>query len=266
MQGCTGNSGKVTDMEQVRTALHNKKYRILAVVFWILVWQLACLLVNNEIFLASPAAVIRALVKLGGEGGFWLSIFNSFFKIALGFLTAILSGILLAVLSYYNIVLKEIILPLMKIIQATPVASFIILALLWVQSGNLSVLCSFLMVIPVIYTNVLQGLLETEPKMLEMALVFRIKTLKKIRYIFIPAVMPYFVSAATVGLGLCWKAGIAAEVIGLPRLSIGERLYEAKIYLMTDELFAWTIVIILISVVSEKMIIRIIRSIQNALT
>ncbi len=253
-------------MEGFKTAVHNKKYRILAVFFWIAVWQLASMLVNKEMLFASPFAVIRALAGLTGKGVFWISIFHSFFKIVLGFLLAIALGILLAVLSYGNIVLKEIVTPLMKTIQATPVASFIILALLWVRSKNLSILCSFLMTLPVIYTNVLQGLYGTDPKMLEMAAVFRIRRLKKIRYIFIPAVMPYFVSASTVGLGLCWKAGIAAEVIGLPKFSIGEQLYEAKIYLMTEELFAWTMVIIFISVISEKLIIRLIRIIQEGLT
>ncbi len=252
-------------MGKMKTTFYNKKYRILAVIFWIVLWQLVSMLVNKEMLLASPFAVLRAFAGLTGEADFWMSIFNSFFKIVLGFLLAIAIGILFAVMSYRSTVLKELISPLMKIIQATPVASFIILALLWVQSKNLSILCSFLMVLPVIYTNVLQGLSDTEPKMLEMAQVFRIRPVKKIRYIFIPAVMPYFVSASTVGLGLCWKAGIAAEVIGLPKFSIGEQLYEAKIYLMTEELFAWTIVIILISVISEKVIIRFIRFIQKLL-
>ncbi|QHQ63651.1 ABC transporter permease subunit [Anaerocolumna sedimenticola] len=253
-------------MKQVKSAVYNNKYRILAVVFWITVWQSASMLISKEMLLASPFAVIKALGFLTGKGVFWLSIFNSFLKILMGFLLAIILGILLAVLSYKMLILKEIISPLMKIIQATPVASFIILALLWVESKNLSILCSFLMVIPVIYVNVLQGIVGTDPKLKEMAYVFQITSFKKVRYIYLPAVMPYFVSASTVGLGLCWKAGIAAEVIGLPKFSIGEQLYEAKIYLMTDELFAWTIVIILISVISERLIIRLIHRVQIMLT
>lgn len=253
-------------LKQIKTAMRNKKYRLLALLFWIGVWQLAAALINNEIYLASPLSVLKAFAYLAGQGTFWLSIFYSFFKILSGLLLAVFFGILLAILSYCSRVLKELISPLMKVIQATPVASFIILALLWVQSKSLSVLCSFLMVIPVIYTNVLQGILNTDPKMLEMAKVFRMGKGRKIRYLYLPAIMPYFVSAITVGLGLCWKAGIAAEVIGLPRFSIGEQLYESKIYLMTDQLFAWTIVIIFISVVSEKLMIRFIHLLQNALT
>lgn len=249
--------------ERNKTASQKKIYGIATTLFWLFVWQLAASAVNREVFLASPLAVMKALLQLAGQGLFWLSIFNSCFKILMGLLLAVVFGILLAVLSYNSRLLKELILPFMRMIQATPVASFIILALLWVSSSNLSVLCSFLMVIPVIYTNVLQGLLSTDFKMLEMAQVFRIRRGMKIRYLFIPAVMPFFVSASSVGLGLCWKAGIAAEVIGLPTNSIGEQLYESKIYLMTDQLFAWTIVIIFISVVSEKLLLRIVHLLQK---
>jgi NitT/TauT family transport system permease protein len=253
-------------MRQVKTALYKKRYRILAVLFWLGIWQLTGIIVNNEILLATPSDVIKVFTVLAFKRAFWLSIMNSFFKIAAGFILAVVLGIVLAVMSERSLIIKEIITPFMKVVQATPVASFIVLVLLWVSSRNLSIVCSFLMVVPVIYTNVLQGLLDTDPKMLQMAYVFCIRPLRKIRYIYIPAVMPYFVSASTVGLGLCWKAGIAAEVIGLPKFSIGEQLYEAKINLMTDQLFAWTIVIILVSLVSEKLMIRLIRSIERVLT
>lgn len=244
----------------------NKGYRILAAVFWILIWQAASMAINEEMLLASPFAVLGALLHLLGDGLFWSSIGNSFLKIVLGFALAILMGIFFAVCSCRSPLFREMIELPMKVIKATPVASFIILVLLWINSENLSVLISFLMVLPIIYTNVLQGINSTDSKLLEMAKVFRVGGIRKLRYIYIPAVMPYFVPACSLGLGFCWKSGIAAEVIGLPKNSIGENLYEAKLYLMTKELFAWTIVIILISVLFEKLVIRILREIQRALT
>jgi len=144
-----------------------------------------------------------------------------------------------------------------------PVASFIILAFLWIDTKNLSILISFMMVVPMIYANVLWGLKATDAKLLEMAEVFHLSLLKRIIAIYIPSVTPYFISAVTIGLGFCWKAGIAAEVIGIPSGSIGERLYEAKLYLMTKELFAWTIVIIIISVLFEGLVMLLIRPLQR---
>jgi NitT/TauT family transport system permease protein len=253
-------------MVHIKLLVRNKKYVILSVLFWIIIWQAASMIINKEMLLASPFAVMSALFHLIFEKVFWSSILNSFLKITLGFCFAILFGVLFAVLSYCSNFFRELISPLIKITKATPVASFIILALLWIQSDNLSVLISFLMVLPVIYTNVLQGLNLTNQKLLEMAKVFRIGLAKKIRFLYIPAVMPYFVPACSLGLGFCWKSGIAAEVIGLPKNSIGEKLYEAKLYLMTKELFAWTIVIILISVIFERLVIWVLHLAQKVLT
>ena len=136
--------------------------------------------------------------------------------------------------------------------KSTPVASFTILCLIWIPSRNLSVFISFVMVFPVIYTNVLEGILSTDPQLLEMAEIFRLPLSRRIRYIYLSQVMPYFRSACTISIGMCWKSGIAAEVIGMPKGSIGEKLYQAKIYLNTPDLFAWTMVIIVVSRVFEQ--------------
>ncbi len=241
-----------------------KRYgvRIFVICFWLLFWEILYRVIDNEIFLVSPLTVVSTLRKLAGQTAFWQAIGFSFLRIALGFLSAVVAGTLLAVLSYKNWIVRELVSPLFKVIKASPVASFIILALLWIKSDNLSVLISFLMVIPMIYTNVLQGLFATDRKLLEMAYMFHLSKWKQVKSIYLPAAMPYFSSAVTVGLGFSWKAGIAAEVIGIPTGSIGERLYEAKLYLMTGELFAWTFVIIVISILFEKIVIFLIKHIR----
>ena len=142
----------------------------------------------------------------------------------------------------------------MLTIKSIPVASFIILALMWLRSaGNLAVFISFLMVLPVVYTNTRAGIRETDARLLEMAAVFRVPPAKRVRYLYVPAALPYFRSACTVGLGLCWKSGVAAEVIGITSGSIGEALYNAKIVFSTAELLAWTVVIVLLSLAFERL-------------
>jgi NitT/TauT family transport system permease protein len=165
---------------------------------------------------------------------------------------AMFLGIFLAVLAYWSKTVEILIAPVIAVVKSTPVASFIILCLIWIPSRNLSVFISFLMVLPVIYTNILEGIRQTDSKILEMAKVFQVNPGRKIRYIYVSQVLPYFLSACRLSLGMCWKAGVAAEVIGVPSGSIGEKLYNAKIYLNTPDLFAWTIVIIVISFVFEK--------------
>ena len=213
-----------------------------AVVFWILVWQLIVVILDKKsgnsmggnILVASPSETVKTLFALVRTPEFWKAVGYSFAKIASGFFLALVAGVLCAVVASVSGVVRALLSPVLRLIKAVPVASFIILALFWLSSSkNLSVLIAFLMVLPVIYTNVLQGIESTDRERLEMASVFRISVGKRIRYIYIPAVLPYFVSACSVGLGFCFKSGIAAEIIGLPANSIGERLYEAKLYLLT---------------------------------
>lgn len=244
-----------------------------AVLFWIVVWQLVVLWLDKKsgmpggnILVASPFETIKTLFSLVQTTEFWKAVGHSFAKIASGFFLALGAGVLFAVLASVSGVVRGLLNPILRLIKAVPVASFIILALFWLStSKNLSVLISFLMVLPVIYTNVLQGIESTDKELLEMATVFRISFGKRIRYIYIPAILPYFVSACSVGLGFCFKSGIAAEIIGLPQNSIGERLYEAKLYLLTEELFAWTAVIVLVSVVFEKAVMLLVKALAKGL-
>ncbi len=228
------------------------KYTILAVFILLLCWQLLSMRIQQEIFLPSPANTVRALWDMLQEGELYLSVGHSFFKIMSGFVLALAVGTLLAVLAAGSKLLTAVCDLFMQLVKTIPVASFVILVLLWVESAQLSVVISFLMALPIVYTNVRDGIRQTDVKLLEMAKVFRFGRWKKVRYIYLQAVLPYFLTACSVGLGLCWKSGVAAEVIGLPQHTIGAQLYEAKLYLMTPELFAWTALIVCLSVLTEK--------------
>ena len=226
--------------------------RLWAVAVWVIVWQLAAMALGQEILLVSPVSVLFRLAQLLPHWDFWSAILFSFWRITLGFLAACLVGTVLAVLSSRFSPVRDLTAPLMSVVKSIPVASFIILVLIWVPSRNLSVVISFLMVTPIVYANVLGGISSMDHKLTQMADVFQVPFPRRLRYLYLPQVAPFFRSACAVGLGLCWKAGIAAEVIGLPDGSIGERLYEAKVYLATQDLFSWTVVIVLVSLVFEK--------------
>ncbi len=231
--------------------------RTWAVLLWVGVWQASSMALGQEILLVSPVSVLLRMGELAMTWDFWRSIVFSLMRIGGGFILAVGVGCVLAALAAGFKRAEELLAPLMLAIKAIPVASFIILVLIWVSSKNLSILISFLMVLPVIYTNVLGGIRSTDDKLLEMARVFNIPVLKRVRYIYVSQVLPYFRSACSVALGLCWKSGIAAEVIGIPKGSVGEKLYNAKIYLDTPDLFAWTIVIVLISLAFERLFLAV---------
>ncbi len=175
-----------------------------------------------------------------------------------------MTGIILALISYLNAGIETVLALPIRIIKAVPVASFIILALLWLSSTYLSILISFLMVLPIVYTNVLTGLKNADLQLLEMAHCYNMSLHNKILYLYVPAALPYLTSALNTGAGLAWKSGIAAEVIGITKNSIGNHLYQSKIYLETTELFAWTIAVIIISILFEKVISLIIKNLYHS--
>ncbi|MGN0506293.1 MAG: ATP-binding cassette domain-containing protein [Lachnospiraceae bacterium] len=247
--------------------MSRKKLRntVLTVVLWAALWQAAAVWIDNRIFLPSPLDVLQSLGTLLSSPEFFHSVGFSLGNIAKGFLLGVGIGTILAALASWSEFLCTFLSLPMRVIKATPVASFTILALLWIDSRRLSVLISFLMVLPIIYTNVLTGIRETDAGLLEMARVFRIRKSLRVRYLYAPAVLPYLFSACSVAIGLAWKSGIAAEVIGITKNSIGNHLYQAKIYLEIPELFAWTAVTIFISMLFEIVILRLLRMLEHVL-
>ena len=230
----------------------NGSIKLWAVAVWLIIWEIAARLLNKEIFLVSPIKAITRFGELAITSGFWLSVLGSFIRIAIGFLLAVLVGVILAALSAKYKRVRELFAPIMLAIRAVPIASFIILALICFSSKHLSVLISFMIVLPTIYENVFTGIGETDKSLLEMAQVFRLAPSKTRRYIYLPKIYPYFKSACKTAVGMAWKAGVAAEVIGTPKGSIGAMLHQAKIYLETADLLAWTIGIVLLSLLMEK--------------
>lgn len=226
----------------------------LAAGFWLCVWQAASLCIGQRLLLASPWEVCRTLARLLPTADFWRRVLFSAGRIAGGFFLALTLGVLLAALAAACRGAETLLRPPMRAIQSVPVASFIILALLWLRgTGLLAVFISFLMVLPLIYTHTLAGIRAADAQLLELAAVFRVPPGRRVRYLYLPAVLPHVRAACAVGLGLCWKSGVAAEVIGIAGGSIGEALYNAKLYFDTAELLAWTTVIVLLSVGFEKL-------------
>ncbi len=221
--------------------------------FWLVVWQLGAAALDREIFLVTPVAAAKRLIELVPDADFWKSIGFSAVRILLGFASGMLCGTLLAVPAGKFPFVKRLLSPLMTALKSIPVASFTILALIWLSSKNLSVLVSFLICMPIYYSNMLSGIEALDPKLTEMANVFGIPATKRFAGVYLSQLLPHFRAASALAVGLCWKSGVAAEVIGIPDGSIGEKLYMAKVYLETADLFAWTFVIIAVSWACEKL-------------
>lgn len=229
--------------------------KIIVILLWIGIWAAAAHLVNQPLLLPTPVSVAMRIFDLTTSRLFWNITFLSLLRIMAGIITAIILGVWIATLITYSKFMHEILTPILTIIKVTPVASFIILVLIWIGRDVVPAVISALMVLPVVCNNVSTGLQNIDKSLLEMAKIYRIPKLTQLKRITIPSVMPYFLSAIQTSIGIGWKAGIAAEVLTVPALSIGKMIFESKMYLETTDLFAWTIVVVLISLLIEMTII-----------
>ncbi len=236
---------------------------LVAAVWWVAVWQFAAWSVQKEFLLASPWAVVTRLAELVFTAGFWGTVGWSLTRIVIGFAAAAVVGTLAAALAAASRVVDNALSPLIVTIRSAPVVSFIILLLLWTDSSRLSAIVSFLMVLPVMYANVLEGIRHRDRTLLEAARVFRVPFTRRVRTIDVPGVLPFFAAACRIGIGLAWKSGVTAEVIGVADGSIGERLYEAKLFLSSEDLFAWTLVIVTLSMLCETAVLHLLRRVPG---
>ena len=229
--------------------------RLFAVLFWVLVWQIAALLIRNRIILVSPAEALQRLFALMGTKRFYLSLAASAGRVMLGFFLALALAAPLACLAEKNGAVRLLLSPAVKTMRAIPVASFVILALILFSSRLLSILIAFTVAFPVLYTALLDALAARSRDLHEMARVFRVPVSRRFRYLDAFELLPRLATACRLAVGMAWKAGIAAELIGIPRLSVGEHLQQAKTYLDMADLFAWTAAVIAASAACERLIL-----------
>lgn len=238
----------------------SKLFQLLSVLLALVLWQLAAVQVGKDMLLASPVQVLARLFTVWREPGFFGTVLFSYLRISAGFFAALFLGTVFGLLAGHFRMLEYFLRPYVVTVKTVPIASFIILCLIWLDFNMLTILIGFLIAFPVIYTNVLTGMKSVDRKMKEVAKLYRVPWTRRLLYVDLPSVKPYLLSSAGVAVGMAWKAGVAAEVIGIVDGSIGERLYLAKIYFQNADLLCWTVVIILLSVLTEKAVVLLLKA------
>lgn len=224
---------------------------VLPLLFWLGVWWLFAAVVGRELLIPAPWRVAAELAALAPTVAFWQTVATTLLRIFGGLLAGVVLGVVLAVGCCRYALLDDLLAPAIRLVRATPVASFIVLLLLWVKSGAVPGVVAALMVLPIIWEAVCSGIRALDKDLLEMAQVYRMSRKNVVRYIFVPQLRPHFVAGLCTAIGLAWKSGVAAEVLCLPKMAIGAEVYYAKIYLETPSLFAWSITVIVLSLLLE---------------
>jgi len=230
-----------------------------AALFWVALWFIASWSIGKELILPSPLAVLKALWGMLGQGAFWASIGMTVLRIMAGYLIGVAAGCLIAFACCTSGVLSALLSPVVKTVRATPVASFIILAMLWMSKGAVPMLMAALIVTPVVWGNLIEAYSSRDMDLDEMALAYRIGNRKWLRFVLIPQILPSLKAACLTGLGFAWKSGIAAEVLSQPKRAMGSNIYYSKVYLETPELFAWTAAVIVLSFLIEILVRRVLK-------
>lgn len=226
------------------------KYSLI-VLFWLGVWWIISALIGLPLILPSPLDVLIKLGTMAITVSFWKVMITSAVRVIIGIVVSYLAGFLLAVACHHIKFLYDFMLPIISVIKTTPVSSFILIALVFFNRDLIPGAISALMVLPVVFSNTMEGLSSPSPMMLETARAYRLGFIDRIRCIWIPTLRPFMISAAGSGAGLAIKAGIAAEVLICPEVSVGRYMYFSKQNMEYVELFAWTVAIVVFSFIVD---------------
>lgn len=225
---------------------------ILSIIIILLIWKIISEFVSSDIIFPSPEKTVIRLFEIVSEKGFLKIILFSVLRGLLGFSLSFIIGTTLGVISGFNKVFFKMFEPVIVAVKSTPLMSIILIALIWLKSTNVPVFASFLVSFPIIYTNIVEGIKNVDFKVIEMANLYKVKRARILSEIYLPAIMPFIISSSLTSLGIGWKAVIAAEVLSNPEYAIGTNMQISKIYLQTDKVIAWTVIVVLIGFIFEK--------------
>lgn len=227
--------------------------------FWILVWYILALIIDLPLIFPSPLSVIIRLGELLTKWGFYKIALLSFVRIIIGIFIAVCGGCFMAFICSLSKIIYDFFIPLVSIIKSTPVVAFVFLVNLFIGSEKTVIFICFLMVFPIVFANVYQGIKSTDKDLLEMCKLYKIPLLKRASSLYLPSVTPFFISSLLTSIGLAWKAGIAAEILCTPTISIGYEIFNAKQYIEYIDLFAWIVTVVILSMLFELITSKILK-------
>ena len=228
--------------------------------FWLAVWVLVAGLVAQPLILPGPSAVVVALLRLLCDAGTWAILAGSGARILGGLALAAVCGGLLAGISSRSRAFARLVAPALSFVKATPVACVVVLLLIWLGSARVSIAAVFLMALPGVYFSLAEGLTQVDQPLEQM---FRLHGVRGWRLFCAHTwreVLPFVLSCARAVIGMSWKAGVAAELIGMATGTVGERIYQAKLLIETADLLAWTVLVVAASWACERVLVWLLRA------
>lgn len=225
----------------------DKRYILLSIVISIILWKIFSLWVGKSIIIPSPEETWSALIEIIKNPQFNIAVYNTLRRIIIGFAFTFTLSVILGMAAGFYSPVYYILKPIVTVFKAVPTMAVILLAIIWLESEVAPILVGFLVTFPLLYQNVVQGIINIDTQLIEMAKVYKISKIKMIKDIYLPSIKSYLLAGISTALGLTVKIVIAAEVLSQPRISIGTSFQMEKSNLNTPGVFAWSIIAILIA-------------------
>ena len=255
----------ISIMRNNSSLLKNKVLKtILSVIIVLSIWEIAALLINDAYFLPDILQTSKALIKIISSRSFFEVVFTSVYRVFSGLFYGIAAGTVLAGICYKFDIVNSIISPIISIMKATPVACIIVL--LWVSLNytELAIFVVILMVLPIVWQNVYEGLKAVDDQLNEVTKVFELTKFQRLKVLVVPSVLSYLLPAIVTSVGLAWKAEVAAEIMS--NSNMGRLIYDFKtVSYDTASIFAWTVIIVTLSIVFEKVTKMLFGRVMNGL-
>ena len=226
---------------------------IFSLIFWLSVWELLSRTLDVSFIFPNVFDTAKAFFALITTSVFQKSVIYSLLRVLLGFLFGLTAGIVLALIAFRFSLCRSLIFPMISVIKATPVASFIMVLWCFIGGSPVPIVIGALMVTPLVFHNLFDALQTKNDELAEVCAVYGVQGYRKFKYLYLPKLLAFLIPAAVSGMGLCWKASIAAEIIAYTKNSIGREIYLSKAFFEGAELFAYTITVILMSLLFEKL-------------
>ena len=228
--------------------------------FWLAAWMLVAALVAQPLILPGPGAVVMALLRLVCDAGTWAILAGSGARILGGLALAAVCGGVLAGASSRSRAFARLVAPALSFVKATPVACVVVLLLIWLGSARVSIAAVFLMALPGVYFSLAEGLAQVDQSLEQMLRLHGVRGWRLFCAHTWREVLPFVLSCAKAVIGMSWKAGVAAELIGMAVGTVGERIYQAKLLIETADLLAWTVLVVAASWACERVLVWLLRA------
>lgn len=230
-------------------------YTVISVIALIALWKILSALVGKEILVPSPEATLREIIRITTSERFLLAAFNTTKRAVIGFVLALISGVILGLLAGTSKPVYYLLRPLVTMIRALPTMAIILLALIWLQSEKSPILVGFVVIFPVLYENVVQGIRNVDRRLIEMMDIYEVDRFTRLKDLYFPSISSYLKSGMSAAMGLNLKIIIAAEVLSQPRVSMGTSFQIERVNLNTPGVFAWSIITVVLAAILDRSIL-----------